>query len=128
MMQNHTQERINMLTEFGKITRKIRIDNDVLLKDMANALNISAAFLSKLETGKSKPNLKLADKIKDIYNLDDKAYNDLINAIDIDNKSIIQPVFAKSKSDMKLIVKLANKLKSMSDTQKQQLIKDIKKL
>ena len=128
MTQNHMQERIDMLTEFGKITRKLRIDNDVLLKDMANALNISSAFLSKLETGKSKPNLKLADKIKDIYNLDDKAYNDLINAIDIDNKSIIQPVFAKSKSDMKLIVKLANKLKSMSDTQKQKFIKDIKKL
>jgi toxin-antitoxin system, antitoxin component, xre family len=117
-----------MLTEFGKITRKLRIDNDVLLKDMAGELNISAAFLSKLETGKSKPNLKLADKIKDIYNLDDKAYNDLINAIDIDNKSIIQPVSAKSKSDMKLIVKLANKLKLMSDAQKQQFIKDIEKL
>lgn len=82
----------------------------------------------KLETGKSKPNLKLADKIKNIYKLDDKAYNDLINAINIDNKSIIQPVFAKSKADMKLIVKLANKLKSMSDTQKQKFIKDIKKL
>lgn len=112
-----------MLTEFGKITRKIRIDNDVLLKDMADALNISAAFLSKIETGKSKPNLKLADKIKYIYNLDDKNYNDLINAIDIDNKSIIQPVFAKSKSDMKLIVKLANSLKNMSKSQKQELAK-----
>lgn len=117
-----------MLTEFGKITRKLRIDNDILLKDMAGELNISAAFLSKLETGKSKPNLKLADKIKDIYNLNDKAYNDLINAINIDNKNIIQPVSAKSKSDMKLIVKLANKLKSMSDKEKQQFIKDIEKL
>lgn len=112
-----------MLTQFGKITRKIRIDNDVLLKDMADALNISAAFLSKLETGKSKPNLKLADKIKAIYNLDDKAYNDLINAIDIDTNNIIQPVFAKSKSDMKLIIKFANALKTMSKTQKQELAK-----
>lgn len=112
-----------MLTEFGKITRKIRIDNDVLLKNMADALNISAAFLSKLETGKSKPNLKLADKIKNIYKLNDKAYNDLINAINIDKKSIIQPVFAKSKSDMKLIIKFANALKTMSKTQKQELAK-----
>ena len=112
-----------MLTEFGKIARKIRIDNDILLKDMADALNISAAFLSKLETGKSKPNLKLANKIKTIYNLDDKAYNDLINAIDIDKNNIIQPVFAKSKSDMKLIVKLANSLKNMSKSQKQEIAK-----
>ena len=114
---------IIMLTEFGKITRKLRINNDVLLKDMAGELNISAAFLSKLETGKSKPNLKLADKIKNIYKLNDKAYNDLINAINIDKKSIIQPVFAKSKSDMKLIIKFANALKTMSNTQKQELAK-----
>lgn len=114
---------IIMLTEFGKIIRKIRIDNDVLLKDMADALNISAAFLSKLETGKSKPNLKLAYKIKNIYNLDNKAYNDLINAIKIDTNNIIQPVFAKSKSDMKLIIKLANSLKNMSKSQKQELAK-----
>lgn len=112
-----------MLTEFGKITRKIRIDNDVLLKDMANELNISSAFLSKLETGKSKPNLKLADKIKDIYQLDDRDYNDLVNAINIDTNNIIQHVFAKSKSDMKLIIKFANALKHMPKTQKQELAK-----
>lgn len=114
-----------MLTEFGKITRKIRIDNEILLKDMAGELNISAAFLSKLETGKSKPNLKLADKIKNIYKLDDKAYNDLINAINIDINNIIQPVFAKSKSDMKLIIKFANKLNKMPDDEKQKLIKSL---
>lgn len=112
-----------MLTEFGKLTRKIRIDNDIFLKDMADSLNISAAFLSKLETGKSKPNIKLADKIKNIYKLDDKAYNDLINAIKIDTNNIIQPVFAKSKSDMKLIIKFAIALKHMSKAQKQELAK-----
>lgn len=114
-----------MLTEFGKITRKLRIDNDILLKDMADALNISAAFLSKLENGKSKPNIKLANKIKAIYNLNDKAYNDLINAIKTDTNNIIQPVFAKSKSDMKLIIKFANALKTMSNTQKQKLAKHL---
>lgn len=36
---------------------------------------------------------------------------------------IIQPVFAKSKSDMKLIIKFANALKTMSKTQKQELAK-----
>lgn len=41
-----------MLTEFGKVLRKIRIDKGMLLKDMAGALNISPAFLSAVETGK----------------------------------------------------------------------------
>ncbi|MFT8234171.1 helix-turn-helix domain-containing protein [Pseudomonas guariconensis] len=41
-----------MLTEFGKTLRKIRIDNGMLLKDMATALGISPAYLSAVETGK----------------------------------------------------------------------------
>ena len=58
-----------------------------------------------------------------VHKLNNKAYNDLINAIDIDTNNIIQPVFAKSKSDMKLIIKFANALKTMSKTQKQELAK-----
>lgn len=41
-----------MLTEFGKLLRKIRIDKGLLLKDMAGALSISPAYLSAVETGK----------------------------------------------------------------------------
>ncbi|NBB11837.1 helix-turn-helix domain-containing protein [Pseudomonas sp. SLFW] len=41
-----------MLTEFGKLLRKIRIDKGMLLKDMAGALSISPAYLSAVETGK----------------------------------------------------------------------------
>jgi len=41
-----------MLTEFGKMLRKIRIDKGLLLKDLAGALSISPAYLSAVETGK----------------------------------------------------------------------------
>lgn len=41
-----------MLTEFGKALRKIRIDHQILLKEMADKLNVSSAFLSAVETGK----------------------------------------------------------------------------
>ena len=33
------------LTEFGKFLRKLRIDNEELLKDMAIKLNTTPAFL-----------------------------------------------------------------------------------
>jgi len=45
------------LTPFGKAMRKLRIDRDLLLKDTADALNVSSAFLSSVESGrKSIPN------------------------------------------------------------------------
>ncbi len=41
-----------MLTEFGKVLRKARIDKGVLMKDMADAVGVSSAFLSSVETGR----------------------------------------------------------------------------
>lgn len=41
-----------MFTQFGKLLRKIRIDQGLLLKNMADALEVSSAYLSAVETGK----------------------------------------------------------------------------
>ena len=40
-----------MLTRFGKQLRKIRIDRDQRLKDMAEQLNVTVAYLSAVENG-----------------------------------------------------------------------------
>lgn len=41
-----------MVTPFGKQLRKIRIDRSEILKDMADRLEVSPAFLSAVENGK----------------------------------------------------------------------------
>lgn len=40
-----------MLTPFGKELRKLRIENDWKLKDMAAGIGVSPSFLSAVETG-----------------------------------------------------------------------------
>lgn len=40
------------LTAFGKEIRKLRIERDLLLKNMADSLRVSPAFLSAVETGR----------------------------------------------------------------------------
>ncbi len=40
------------VTEFGKFSRKLRIENDELLRDMANKLGVTASYLSAVEIGK----------------------------------------------------------------------------
>lgn len=43
-----------MLTKFGKQLRKIRIENDQKLKDMADKLGVTVAYLSAVENGNRK--------------------------------------------------------------------------
>lgn len=40
-----------MLSPFGKFVRRLRIDRGVKLKDMADSIGVSSAFLSAVETG-----------------------------------------------------------------------------
>lgn len=58
-----------ILTHIGKQTRKIRIDNEELLIDMANKLGISASYLSSIETGKRKTPDNFISNIEQIYNV-----------------------------------------------------------
>lgn len=70
---------------------------------------------------------ELTDKIREKYNIKTPIQDmtEIVKQIGIDTNNIIQPVFAKSKSDMKLIIKFANALKTMSKTQKQELAKHL---
>lgn len=66
-----------MLTEFGKILRKIRIDNQELLKDMAKKLGVSSAYLSAVETGKRKVPSDWVPKVAALYTLDRESKDEL---------------------------------------------------
>ena len=66
-----------MLTEFGKILRKIRIDNQELLKDMAKKLGVSSAYLSAVETGKRKVPNGWVTKVANLYALDEESKDEL---------------------------------------------------
>lgn len=59
-----------MLTEFGKVLRKLRIDNQELLKDMATRLGVSSAYLSAVETGKRKIPPEWISTVEHDYRLD----------------------------------------------------------
>lgn len=58
-----------MLTELGKELRKIRIDRDERLLDMAERLEKSAAFVSAVEVGKKTPPSGFEEAIIRAYGL-----------------------------------------------------------
>lgn len=60
-----------MHTSFGKRLRSIRLEKDLLSKDMAEILKVSPAFLSAVETGKKVVPQKWPDIIANELGLDD---------------------------------------------------------
>ena len=61
-----------MLTPLGKFLRKLRLDNDQLLRDMAERLDMPSSTLSAIETGRRKPPQGFAEKIGRAYALADE--------------------------------------------------------
>ena len=59
-----------MLTEFGQFLRKLRIDCNEFLKNMAEKLGVSSSFLSAVETGNRNIPDGWVDKISQLYGLD----------------------------------------------------------
>ena len=55
-----------MLTPFGKVIRKLRIDRGLTLKEMAELMGKTSAYLSSVETGKKKITQFVIDKSVEI--------------------------------------------------------------
>lgn len=77
-----------MLTDFGRFLRKIRIDCGEILKDMADKLNVSAAYLSAVEMGKRNIPKRWINTISELYDLSEDEKIELNNAADNSAKSI----------------------------------------
>ena len=115
-----------MLKSFGKFCRKIRIDNNKLLYDMANQLGVSSAFLSKVENGKGKPPVEWRDILINEYNLNDGEIEELDRAMfeARNQRSIDMSTFKASDRDM--MISFARAMESWDDEKKKKLSKWLK--
>lgn len=107
-----------MLTPFGKALRKLRLDLNISLKDMAEKLNVSSSFLSAVETGKKKIPQNFLKKIITSYKLPRKNVWELSDAKYESELTFI--VTAKNVLEKKLIIKYIEYLNHISDQEKQE--------
>lgn len=70
-----------MFTSFGKFARKLRMENDELLKDMATKLNVTSSYLSAVEHGKKRVPENWEKELGNIYHLSSEQKEDLKTAI-----------------------------------------------
>lgn len=67
-------------TDLGKYLKKLRIDKDEKMQDMATKLNVSTSFLSSVENGKKKMPSTMMANIISLYTPDEKNKNEFIEA------------------------------------------------
>lgn len=101
------------LSRFGVFCRKLRLENRELLYDMAEKLNVSSAFLSKVENGKGKPPAEWRDELISLYLLDDSEIEELDAALyEANNRKSID-ISQFSEEDKALMWSFARKLDSL---------------
>ena len=71
-----------MLTAFGKFCRKLRIERDEILKNMADKLEVTPSYLSAVEIGKRKIPETWGKLITNIYDLTPAQQQELLDAIE----------------------------------------------
>ncbi len=76
-----------MLTGFGKYCRKLRIDRDQTIEDMAKILGVTKSYLSFAETGKRRVPERWGGVIANLYKLPEEEREKLSILVRVDNLS-----------------------------------------
>ncbi len=103
------------VTSFGKFLRKIRIDQELIMKEMSDTLCVSAAQLSAMELGNRTIQKDIAQKIVENYNVENI---ELVNQlIDISQPSMKTDLKSANEKQRETMVMFARAFNEMSDKQ-----------
>lgn len=114
-----------MVTRFGKFCRNLRMDNGELLYNMAKRLDVSSAFLSRVENGKAKPPMEWGEIITSKYQLSEEQRKELIESINDARENVIR-VDMLSQGDRDMMFAFARQLDSLNKEEKDKWKKMLK--
>ncbi|MGG2141275.1 helix-turn-helix domain-containing protein [Symbiopectobacterium sp. RP] len=115
-----------MVTGFGKYLRKLRIDRGMVLKNMADMLGVSSAYLSAIELGKRAIPDSLIDAVASACRLSDEEVLELKKQADISQPSLKVDMSDAEDKNKELMLVFARKFKDLSPEQLDKLNKMLK--
>lgn len=118
---------IYMLTKLGKELRKIRLDRDELLKDMAQKLDVTVAYLSAVENGNRKFPDSWIGIIAEEYQLDAQEIEKLQCLAFDERDSININIQNVNKKERSLAYSFARRFNDLSEDDINELEKILKK-
>lgn len=104
-----------MVTAFGKFLRKLRVDKELVLRDMATSLGISSAQLSAMELGKRTIQLQLAEKIVATYGV--SSVQEIEQLIHVSQPSIKTDLTSGNEQQRETMIMFARAFNELSDDQ-----------
>lgn len=117
-----------MLSEFGKFSRKLRIDNDELLLDMARKLGVSTSFLSSVEIGRKSVPSEWEQNLSKLYDLTNDQIVELKKAITNSTKSLKFDLTERDDTSREILMAFARKLDTMEDAEKGSILEILSKV
>lgn len=117
-----------MITNFGKILRKIRIDRDETLYEMAKKLEMTSSYLSAIECNKRKIPEDFIEKLQEHYNFTDDEMLELKNAKDETINKISINMNDINLNKRTLALEFARSFNEIDDKKAEELIKQLRKL
>lgn len=106
------------LTPFGKAMRKLRIDHDLLLKQVADGIGVTPAFLSAVESGRKPVPGSLVDRTANWMRLGAEEAQQLRAAADESAVAVQIPLAVASAFDRSLATQLARNFDKLDESQK----------
>ena len=105
---------IILLSNYGKVLRKIRIDKGLTMAQMAKAIGITSAYLSTIERGKRNIPKSLTQDIIGHYELSNEQVAELRNAECLSMDSVEVDISSAGLHERILVLSLAKNLKNMT--------------
>lgn len=110
-----------MLTPFGKLCRRLRIENGELLKEMAEKLQVTPSYLSAVENGKRNIPQSWLDDIAKIYAFSDEEKAALQTSIEESQLTMKVELVSYSSEDKNLIMAFAREIKDLNENDKNKI-------
>ncbi len=104
-------------TDIGKIIQKLRKDKNLTQEELAEKIDLSTNYLSKVERGLSVLNVEAFLKMANVlsFSLEDFGLN-TDTRIDEDKKELIKRILSSSEKEIKAYTELLNTMQSVVKT------------
>ncbi|MBT9431048.1 helix-turn-helix transcriptional regulator [Candidatus Sodalis endolongispinus] len=114
-----------MVSNLGKYLRKLRIDHDMNLRDVADCLGVSAAYVSAIERGKRAAPAPFIESIANHFKIKGEALEEFKKLADLSQPSIKINLIKVNEQTKEVFLFFARKLEELSPEQVQKLKKTL---
>ncbi len=104
-----------MITDFGRVVRIYRMDNNISLSTMASTLQVPPSYLSALEMGRKNISEDFLLKLFSKYNFSEEEKTKLQEAAKSSGTTIKLNLTSSNKSQRELALQFARSFDSLSD-------------